>query len=235
MKGLELDQLLMRNLCQWASLAPSALAKRAGLAASTVLRPYNGTADTRISRATINKLRDAFPGFPGWEDNLALQPSHVPTSDRGDGEDLSPEVQEAADQLGLAMIPELVDYAFGLGGTYSDALTEVRHVPFRRDWLNRRTQGVPADVFLTPGRGDSMEPTIRSGDDILVNRAENVIRDQDEIWAVAYGQIGAIKRVRRLAGGGWQLHSDNKLVPPIDLADDELHVVGRVIWVGRGM
>ena len=139
------------------------------------------------------------------------------------------------DQIGVAMIPELVDYAFGLGGTYSDALTEVRYVPFRRDWLERRTQGVQADVFLTPGRGDSMDPTIRNGDDVMINRAENVIRDQDEIWAVAYGQIGSIKRVRRLPGGGWQLHCDNKLVPPIDLADDELHVVGRVIWVGRGV
>lgn len=235
MEGLEQDRLLVRNLSQWARKAPSAVAKQAKLAATTLLRPYNGTADTRMSRATIQKLQDAFPAFPGWDDRLALDAAHVSGGDPGEGGELTAETQGAAEQLGVAMIPELVDYAFGLGGTYSDALTEVRHVPFRRDWLSRRARGATPDVFLTRGRGTSMEPTIRDSDDILVNRSENVITDQDEIWAVAYGQIGTIKRVRRLPGGGWELHSDNKLVPPIALADDELHVVGRVIWIGRGV
>jgi phage repressor protein C with HTH and peptisase S24 domain len=50
---------------------------------------------------------------------------------------------------------------------------------------------------------------------------------------VAYGDLGMIKRVRRLPSGNYHLLSDNPTVPPIECADEEMHVVGRVIWIGR--
>jgi phage repressor protein C with HTH and peptisase S24 domain len=106
-------------------------------------------------------------------------------------------------------------------------------VPFRQDWLQRLTRGGPADVFLTRGQGDSMMPTILDDDDVLVNRADGAIRQQDRIWALGYGELGMIKRVRRLPSGLFQLNSDNPAVTPIEATEDELFVVGRVIWIGR--
>jgi phage repressor protein C with HTH and peptisase S24 domain len=106
-------------------------------------------------------------------------------------------------------------------------------VPFRQDWLDRLVRGFKADVFLTRGQGDSMMPTILDDDDVLVNRADNVIRQQDRIWALGYGELGMIKRVRRLPSGQFQLNSDNPAVSAIEATDDELFVVGRVVWIGR--
>lgn len=155
------------------------------------------------------------------------------TDNPAEGAILLPSVDEIAAQLGMQMIPSIANaYALGGGAVFGDYI-ETTMVPFRRDWLARILRGRPADVFLTHGDGDSMVPTIMDGDDVLVNRAENAIRDQDKIWAVAYGELGTIKRVRRLPDGRWQLNSDNHLVTPIELAEDEMHVVGRVIWIGR--
>lgn len=139
----------------------------------------------------------------------------------------------AAEQLGLKMIPEVdITYSMG-GGALVEEFPDSRLVPFRRDWLERLTRGFKPDVFLTRGQGDSMMPTILDDDDVLVNRADNVVRQQDRIWALGYGELGMIKRVRRLPTGVFQLNSDNPAVSAIEATEDELFVVGRVIWIGR--
>jgi len=67
MEGLEADSEFIRSLVTWARLSPSRLAAEAGLAATTVTRAFNGTATTRISLPTREKLRARFPDFPGWD------------------------------------------------------------------------------------------------------------------------------------------------------------------------
>jgi len=42
-----------------------------------------------------------------------------------------------------------------------------------------------------------------------------------------------IKRVRMMPDGGAQVNSDNPAVTPITAYDDELHIIGRVIWIAR--
>jgi hypothetical protein len=155
------------------------------------------------------------------------------TDDPGPGALPLPSPETIAELLGLQMIPE-VDIAYGLGSTFiEEEHVEIRMVPFRLDWLARVAGGGPLDVFLARGIGDSMTPTILDDDDVLVNRAVTTIAQQDRIWAVAYGGLGAIKRVRRLPSGLFQLNSDNPAVTPIEAAADELHVIGRVVWIGR--
>lgn len=133
------------------------------------------------------------------------------------------------------MIAE-ADIAYSMGGgSVIEDHAESRMVPFRRDWLSRLTRGGPADVFLTRGQGDSMMPTLLDDDDVLVNRADRSIRQQDRIWALGYGDLGMIKRVRRLPSGMFQLNSDNAAVTPVEATEDELFIVGRVIWIGRSV
>jgi len=38
-----------------------------------------------------------------------------------------------------------------------------------------------------------------------------------------------------LPSGAYRILSDNPSVPPIDAFDEEMQVVGRVIWIGRRM
>jgi phage repressor protein C with HTH and peptisase S24 domain len=155
------------------------------------------------------------------------------TEDPSPGALPMPTKETIAELLGLQLIPE-VDIAFSMGaGSIVDEFAEIRMVPFRTDWLTRLTAGGPADVALTRGVGDSMMPTILDDDDILINRADRTIRQQDRIWALSYGDLGMIKRVRRLPSGIFQLISDNPAVTPIDAIEEELVVVGRVVWIGR--
>jgi phage repressor protein C with HTH and peptisase S24 domain len=139
------------------------------------------------------------------------------------------------EQAGLTLIPKLdLNFALG-GGNFVDGHVGATVEAYRTEWVNRLTRGLPAKLFLTQGDGDSMIPTILDGDDVIVNKAENRITRQDQIWAVGYGDFVAIKRVRGLPDGTFLLMSDNPIVPPIETTAEELRVIGRVIWVGRRM
>lgn len=78
-----------------------------------------------------------------------------------------------------------------------------------------------------------MQPTLLDGDMVLIDTAQRQITKQDRIWAVSYGDLGMIKRVRRLPNGSYALMSDNPAVSPVNAVDDEMYVIGRVIWIGR--
>lgn len=138
-----------------------------------------------------------------------------------------------AEKLDLAVVPELeLGYSMG-GGAVFDQYEQRGVIPFQRAWLRSMMRGAIADLFVARGDGDSMQPTLLDGDIVLIDTAQKDIRQQDRIWAVSYGDLGMIKRVRRSPKGHYILLSDNSTVPPIECADEEMHVVGRVIWIGR--
>lgn len=221
MDELAQDTDLIRRLVAYANLAPAAVAKRAGIAASTVNRPYNGTATTRLGRTALEKLQATFPDFPGWNDETVVGEGRLPF--RAFPQDRDP------DLVGI----EQIDLKYGLGGTYIDlpVVSEVRQ--FSRSWLRQFTAAPPDQLFWTAGDGDSMEPTIRSGEIILIDRSQVSPRMGDGVWAVAYGDVGMIKRLRPLPDGRVEILSDNPVIPPAIAADGEMHVIGRVIAVVR--
>lgn len=69
----------------------------------------------------------------------------------------------------------------------------------------------------------------------MIDTAKNRVAQQDQIWALAYVGTGMIKRVRRMTGGRVQLLSDNPAVPPLDVDEEDLYVVGKVVWSARVM
>ncbi len=134
---------------------------------------------------------------------------------------------------GLAMIPQLeLGFSMGGGSVFEDYPSQ-GVMPFQRDWLRGLMRGRLDQLFVARGDGDSMEPTLKDGDIVLIDTAQRDILQQDRIWAVSYGDLGMIKRVRRLPGGTYQLISDNPNVTPISAYDGEMHVIGRVVWIGR--
>lgn len=157
---------------------------------------------------------------------------------RGDSEDRDPSkptVRDVAEHFDLAMVRELqLGYSMG-GGSVFESYEQTGLVPFQRGWLRSLMRGSVDDLFVARGEGDSMQPTLLDGDIVLIDTAQKDIRQQDRIWALAYGELGMIKRVRRLPGGRYLVMSDNPAVQPFDVVDEEMHVVGRVIWIGRRM
>lgn len=126
-----------------------------------------------------------------------------------------------------------IDLRYGLGGTYLDGPVIESKRAFSRSLLRHFTHSAPENLFWTLGDGDSMEPTIRSGELILIDRSQVSPRMGDGIWAFAWGDVGMIKRLRPLPDGTVEIHSDNQLVRPALAADGELHVIGRVVAIVR--
>jgi phage repressor protein C with HTH and peptisase S24 domain len=146
-------------------------------------------------------------------------------------EDINPAL--IAEQLGSVLIPQLeIGYSMGGGSVFAD-YQQTAMVPFPREWLRPMIKGRFDDLFVARGDGDSMMPTLLDGDLVIVDTAQKNITQQDRLWCLSYGDLGMIKRVRLLPDGGVQVNSDNPAVTPIIAYDGELHVIGRVIWIGR--
>ncbi|WP_338445541.1 S24 family peptidase [Pelagerythrobacter marensis] len=99
---------------------------------------------------------------------------------------------------------------------------------FSRRWL--REMGLEgADLTAIRVEGDSMEPLLRSGDEIFVDRHK---RGGEGIHVVRIGDALHVKRLQAAAQGRIKLVSENSAYPPIELAREEVEVIGRVVWKG---
>jgi phage repressor protein C with HTH and peptisase S24 domain len=108
------------------------------------------------------------------------------------------------------------------------------YMAFRENWV--RTLGVDAGrLVLITAAGDSMEPTIRAGDLLLIDTGVTRILD-DAIYVIARGGELAVKRLQRFFRGAVSIRSDNPAYAEETLAEgevDQLRVAGRVRWIGR--
>jgi len=100
---------------------------------------------------------------------------------------------------------------------------------FARSWLRR--QGLePQRLSAITVEGDSMEPVLRDGDEILVDVTPRALRDG--IHVVRVDGMLLVKRLETGRPGLVVLRSANPAYDPIELAARELAVVGRVVWKG---
>ena len=124
-----------------------------------------------------------------------------------------------------------IDPRFGLGAAFMDEAAVPEKRSFSRAWLRQITTSPPEELYWAPTKGDSMKPTINDGEIVLIDRSQQSPRDADLIWAFAWGDLGAIKRLRPLPDGSVKILSDNDSVPPETAVDGEIHIFGRVVAV----
>ncbi len=228
MEGLDQDAALVRDLVAYAGTHVAGIAKKAGVSPSTLQRPANGSATTRMSLRTLEKLQAAYPGFPGWSKYRAAE-TRLPYQPQ------KPVPAFGASQPDMVEIAA-IDLNFGLGAAFMDSEIvehQVETMLFPADWLRSITRSSPDRLYWAKGIGNSMEPTIGDGDVILIDRSAVGSTFGDLYWAIAYGQTGMIKRLRPMPDGSVKILSDNPNVPPELAHDGELHVFGRVIAVVR--
>ncbi|ASJ91794.1 S24 family peptidase [Porphyrobacter sp. CACIAM 03H1] len=100
---------------------------------------------------------------------------------------------------------------------------------FSRRWLEE--QGLArAELSAIRVEGDSMEPLLNDGDEILVDRAPRAFRDG--IHVVRLGDTLMVKRVASAGAGRVALLSQNLAYPPVEVAAEEVAIIGRVVWKG---
>ncbi len=98
---------------------------------------------------------------------------------------------------------------------------------FGARWL--REQGLnAAQLSAIRVEGDSMETTLRDGDEILVDRTPRPWRDG--IHVIRTGDALLVKRLDTGRPGVIALVSDNPAYRTLELAPEEVEVIGRVVW-----
>jgi phage repressor protein C with HTH and peptisase S24 domain len=104
---------------------------------------------------------------------------------------------------------------------------------FRKDWIKRKG-GKPDRMSLIKVDGDSMEPTLLSGDLVLVDHSRDTIASQGGIYAIAIDDEIMIKRVQPVfPDGKLRVISDNKQYDPFEIETGRVRVNGKVIWYAR--
>lgn len=201
-------------------LTQSELARRVGVNQSTINGLVKG--DQRSSshlHRIARELGTSIAYLEGETDDPAIDAIVLPSS------------EEVADQLDLVGIDQ-IDLAYGMGASLTDGPIETRVRHFPRDWIEQITSTPPRELTWTSGRGDSMAPTIHDGDLILLDRSQRRILERDALWAFTVGDLGSIKRLR-VKGDRVIIYSDNPTVAPDEEPLEEVHIVARVIFVGK--
>jgi phage repressor protein C with HTH and peptisase S24 domain len=122
--------------------------------------------------------------------------------------------------------------AAGAGGL-AEADTALPPIGFACDWLAER--GIDADrCAIIRVTGDSMEPTLSAGDDIMVDQRARHAPLRDGIHVLRHEGALLVKRLALQPGGGLLVRSDNPLYPDWPVAArSTVDIIGRVIWVGK--
>lgn len=109
-------------------------------------------------------------------------------------------------------------------------------VPFPRAFL--RSIGVsPASANIVTVAGDSMEPTLSAGDDLIVDTSVKRIKAEALYVLILDGEV-VVKRAQRRVNGSILITSDNERYPPEEVTPEAartLQVAGRVVWFGRSI
>lgn len=203
-------------------LSQSALARQVGVSQQAIGKLVTGSA---AGSTHLHKIAMILRTTPEYLTGAIDDPS--------EGAYVPPSREEIAEQLGLVQIEE-IDLTIGMGATYLDEAavqTVSRWMP--EDWVRQFTNAPASMLTIARPVGDSMYPTINDRDIVLIDRSAQHIDRQEGIWALSYGGLGTIKRVRAMPDGSYKLMGDNPQVREEIAVDGEMHVIGRVVGVIR--
>ena len=110
---------------------------------------------------------------------------------------------------------------------------------FKASWVRSSLGASRNDLFLIYVDGDSMEPTLKRGDIILIDKRD-APATHDGIYVFITDGALLIKRLQRLPGGIINIVSDNPAYKPFEVKQeqltseiDKITIIGRVVWAGR--
>ena len=195
-----------------------ALATKAGMSARSLDDYLAGKAEPKLSR--LLAISTASGVSLKW---LAT----------GEGP-IEPTTSDDASLAKFVLVPRYdVSASAGPGALISSEHVKDR-LAFQEMWFRTTLRVDPARCGLIDVVGDSMEPTLRTGDVVLVDFSVDRLRD-DSIYVIEMEGEVQVKRLQRLLGGA-VIRSDNPAYQPITLDKDQveqLRVIGRVRWFGR--
>ena len=144
------------------------------------------------------------------------------------------EIVEMAGDM-WALLPVYDTRASAGPGRLADVETVIHRIAFREDWMRSVTQAPLDQLAVITVDGDSMEPTLRQGDTVLVDFRQVRPQRQDGIYVIRTDGGLQVKRLQvEVAAGRLSILSDNQQYQPQHgVRPTDITVVGRVIWLGR--
>ncbi len=133
---------------------------------------------------------------------------------------------------GGVLIPRYEARASAGVGTPLDPGWVSEKVLFSADFIRTRLRRKPENLALIECTGDSMEPTLHDGDELLVDTTANDIRS-GAIYILRVAGALLAKLVQPRLDGTVMIISDNTRYPPEVFhpsEESQLDIVGEVIW-----
>lgn len=114
---------------------------------------------------------------------------------------------------------------------YDEKITD--YICFEKKLLKQLGANI-AECDVLRVKGDSMEPTLTTGDKILVDKSKKDVLDS-RIYILRVEDTLYVKRLQKLPKGRLRVISDNKDFESFELVpnEDDYEVCGRVLWSGR--
>jgi phage repressor protein C with HTH and peptisase S24 domain len=136
-------------------------------------------------------------------------------------------------EVGLWHLPVYDISAPASDGPYVTNEQPIYEIGFSAQMLAGLTNAQNEDLAILKVRGDSMLPTLMDGDQVLVD-VSNKNLNQIGMFILRYDDVLQIKRIdRNPSTGNFLVKSDNPVYDPFEVQSDHLHVIGRVVWMGR--
>jgi phage repressor protein C with HTH and peptisase S24 domain len=223
-------QVILR---QW----PSAdrLARAMGVSPSAFRKWLRGEAEP--SRERLVALADAAKVGVAWLAKGEGPGPSVGPSDNSDRRGRTADKTRVAEGDDFVLLPKRLEAVAAGTGNPPPAMLDTEYIAFRQDWV-RSVLGIdPAHLILETAVGESMQPTIRDGDLLLVDTTDQAVASFG-IYVLEVGSERLVKRVQRKLDGSLVLISDNETYQPDHVSGTMLQtvtVVGRVVWGGGAL
>lgn len=107
---------------------------------------------------------------------------------------------------------------------------------FHKDWIARRF-GNKDRLAIVRVRGDSMEPELRDGDRVMIDKSKTT--PADGLFVLTHEDQAKIKRVQVVGKGRLLLLSSNPAYQPEEVRPADpgvfFKIEGRAVWLGRNL
>ena len=134
---------------------------------------------------------------------------------------------------GLVRIKQLQISASAGPGSLSDDDFGQGEIAFQPKWL-KQVGSDPSQLSMIAVDGDSMDPTLCDGDDIMVDHSAARKPLREGIHVLRMDDVLLVKRVALRPAGRLAIRSDNPQYPDWDDVDaKDVNIIGRVVWTGR--
>ena len=135
----------------------------------------------------------------------------------------------------LVQIPVLDVEASAGHGALAEMESKSGQFGFDETWLRKLTPSKASSLSIIHVHGDSMEPTLNDGDEVMVDLGDGQARLRDGIYVLRMDDALNVKRVAiEPQGRRISVLSDNPAYPSWrGLERRAINIVGRVLWFGR--